>query len=210
MKIGIVTALLCSSFLAHAAIPKLEEKDFNSLIETAANQQLSMNERWQSLVRAGQIVQPQQIAKIQQFAKSNEWFMRNASLIALEAVNSSYANDQAKQLLQDKALVVRSAAVKMLAKKNSLENRQLLAAELAKPYNFSRQKSLWIRAQIMEQIANTATADDRHLLARYLFDSDTNVAAVSAKALEKISSVQFTGADQVKKWQAYVKKNNWL
>ena len=210
MKLVIMFGLIFVTVSLQAAIPKLEEKSFLSLLQAASNRQLSMTDRWQSLVRAGQIAKSDEIVKIQEFAKSSDWYMRNASLVALESINVSYGMDQAKALIQDKALVVRSAAVTMLSKKNTLEIRQLLAAELSKPYNFSGKQSLWIRSQIMQQMAKTATQDDRRFLARHLFDTDSAVAKQSADALEKISSVQFSGLDQVRLWQNHVKKNGWL
>lgn len=210
MKPLTILGIMFITVSLQAAIPKLEQKTFPSLMQAASNRKLPMIDRWQSLVRAGQIAKPEEIAKIQEFAKSSDWYMRNASLVALEAVNMSYGMEQAKILIQDKALVVRSAAVTMLSKKNTLEVRQLLAAELSKPYNFSGKQSLWIRSQIMQHMAKTATQDDRRFLARHLFDSDAAVAKQSAAALEKISSVQFSEKDQVKMWQSHVKKNGWL
>lgn len=210
MKTITIFGSILFSFFVHAAIPHLAQKDFAGLLKTANESSRPMTERWQSLVKAAEIANTDQILKIQEFSKSTDWFMRNASLIALESVNSNYGIEQAKLLIQDKALVVRSAAVKTLKKKNSLEIRRLLAAELIKPYNFSGQQSLWIRPQIMEHLANTATAADRQFLARYLFDKDKKIVLQSISALEKISSVQFSGPKRIEEWQQFVKQNNWL
>ena len=210
MKTIAVVSSILFSLIVQAAIPKLEQKDFSTLIKTANDSSRSMTERWQSLVRAGEIAKSDQIIKIQEFSKSSDWFMRNASLISLEAIIANYAVEQAKILIQDKALVVRSAAVTSLKKKNSLEIRRLLAAELAKTYNFSGLQSLWIRPQIMEHLANTATASDRQFMARYLFDKDTKVVLQSILALEKITSVEFSGPQKIQDWQKFVKENNWL
>ena len=111
MKTIAVVSSILFSLIVQAAIPKLEQKDFSTLIKTANDSSRSMTERWQSLVRAGEIAKSDQIIKIQEFSKSSDWFMRNASLISLEAINANYAVEQAKILIQDKALVVRSAAV---------------------------------------------------------------------------------------------------
>lgn len=210
MKTMTILAAILFSFSVQAAIPRLEQKDFSSLIKTANDTSKSMTERWQSLVKAGEIAKPDQINKIQEFSKSSDWFMRNASLISLESINANYGIEQAKVLIQDKALVVRSAAVTTLKKKNSLEIRRLLALELAKSYNFSGQQSLWIRPQIMQHLASTATASDRQFMARYLFDKDKKVVLQSMLALEKITSVQFSGLQRTKEWQNFVKENNWL
>lgn len=208
-RVTFFSALILSLSL-HAAIPQLAEKDFKSLVKVAANSALPMTERWQALIKAGEIAKPNEIKQIQNFSKSSDWYMRNASLVSLESVNTGYAIDQAKVLVSDKALVVRSAAVAILTKKNSLEVRRILALELAKAYNFSGKQSLWIRPQIMQQMARTATNQDRQFMAQYLFDSDKKVAQLSVQALEKISSIQFTGPKQLELWQQHVKKNNWL
>ena len=205
----LLIALLFSTELL-AAIPRLEQKDFNTLIKDANNNAMPMTQRWQALVKAGEVANPDQVVKIQEFVKSSDWFMRNASIVSLETININYALDQAKMLIHDKALVVRSAAVNILSKKNSLDIKRLLAAELDKKYNFSGKQSLWIRPQIMKQMAYTASTQDRQFLARYLFDSDKKVAALSAEGLEKISSIEFSGPKRVEQWQNFVKKNGWL
>ncbi len=207
------TLLLVIAFskVVTAAIPQLEQKDFSALIKAANNTSLTLAERWKSLVQAGAIAEPNEVEKIIEFSKNSEWFMRNAALVSLEGIHGGDdATEQAKILIKDKALVVRSAAVAALSKKNTLEIKQLFASELAKPYNFSGRQSLWIRPQLMQQIVKLASEDDRQFMARNLFDADEKVAALSAEALEKLSFVHFDSKDSVHQWQLYVKKKGWL
>lgn len=207
---ALLSFILTVSFycVTHAAIP--DANNFSGQIKMAQATSLPMSTRWQSLIRAAELAGPEQIAQISAFAKSTDWYMRNAALVALEKIDTSYAIDQAKILVQDKALVVRSAAVEMLAKKNTLEIRRIFADELNKGYNYSGKQSLWIRPQMMKVIAKFVSQDDRQFLAKYLFDSDKKVAAISATALEKISSIRFDDKNKVQAWQDYVKKNRWL
>ena len=193
-----------------ASVQKFEEKSFADLIKAAKNESLTMNERWQSLVKAAENASPGKIEIIKKFSTSNEWFMRNAALVSLEKVGLEEAISEAKILIHDKALVVRSAAVTTLSKKRTLEIKRLFANELTKAYNFSGRQSLWIRSQMMQQIAKLATSEDRQFLARYLFDSDKKVAAISASALEKITDIRFETGKQVQQWQSYVKEKKWL
>lgn len=204
----ILTTLIIST--SWAAIPKVDDKNYGAQLKIAQNTTLPMSARWQALIKAAELSTAQQIPEITAFAKSDDWFMRNAALVALEKINQSYAIDEAKVLVQDKALVVRSAAVDMLAKKNTIEIRQIFATELAKPYNFSGKQSLWIRPQIMKIMAKTASSYDRQIMAKYLFDSDKKVAALSAAGLERISSIRFDKKNKIQAWQQFVKKNNWL
>ncbi len=204
----LLTTIFCAS--VNAAIPNSEKKDFDALIKSASDTTLSMTERWQSLIKAGEVAQLEQIPTISKFSKNSDWYMRNAALISLELASFDQALDQAKLLISDKALVVRSAAVETLSKKNTLEIKQLFASELAKTYNYSGTQSLWIRAQLMKQIAKTADSDDRQFLARYLFDSDKQVALISMQTLEKITDLHFSDKNPILQWQEHVKKNNWL
>lgn len=204
----LVISLLSTQLLA--AVPQATHIDFGSQITIAKNTKLPMSARWQALIKAADVATYAQIEQIKSFAKSKEWYMRNASLVALEKINVNHAMNEAQFLLKDKALVVRSAAVDVLSRKFTRENRNLMAAELSKPYNFSGKQSLWIRPKIFNLIAEKATTDDRAFFTKYLFDTDTKIARSAAATLEKITNVSFADKNKVSDWQAYVKKNNWL
>jgi hypothetical protein len=120
------------------------------------------------------------------------------------------ALEEARKLLQDKALVVRSAAVDVMAENLIEQDKQLLIQELNKPYNFNKKSSLWIRKQIVEKISAIAGQADRSFFAKNLFDSDKEVAEVSARALEKITGRQVDDVKFVEKWKSIAKENNWL
>jgi hypothetical protein len=136
--------------------------------------------------------------------------MRNASLLALQKININHAVEKAQVLITDKALVVRSASVDILAQKFTRENRDLLALELSKPYNFSKKQSLWIRSKIFNLISSRATLEDRGFLTKYLFDADDKISKLAAANLERVSDIHFEGKNQINQWRDYVKKNGWL
>ncbi len=203
--------ILCVATLeVRAAIPQKENLDFGTQITIAKNAKLAMSARWQALVKAAQVANFNQIAEIKKFSSSKEWYMRNATLVALEKINVNHAIDEAQVLLKDKALVVRSAAVDVLASRYNRENRNLLAEELSKPYNFSRKQSLWIRSKIFNVIAAKASADDRSFLTKYLFDTDEKIVRQAVASLERLTDTHFQGKNQVEEWRAYVKKSGWL
>lgn len=184
--------------------------EFSAYIESASNNKLGMNSRWNALIKAAEFASAAQLDQIRKFSSSKDWYMRNASLVALSKINASEAMTEAKKLLQDKALVVRSAAVEILATNLNDENKTILVEELGKPYNFNKKSSLWIRKQIIEKLALSAGASDRHFFAKNLYDSDKDIAQLSAKTLSKITGLQVDGSKLVEKWQLIVKKNNWL
>lgn len=207
---NIFFAVLLFSTYSLAAIPQKEANDFTSQITLARNIKLPMSYRWQALVKAAEVANYEQIADIKAFAKSKEWYMRNATLVALEKINIHHATDEAQELLKDKALVVRSAAVDVLSRRYTRENRNLMALELSKPYNFAGKHSLWIRPKIFGLIASKAVADDRSFFTRYLFDSDEKIVGGAVATLERITDVQFSGKNKVNEWRAFVRKNGWL
>ncbi len=169
-----------------------------------------MTQRWNSLVKAADLANVEQINIIKDFSKSSEWYMRNASLVALAKVNLPEAQKQAKLLMNDPALVVRSAAVDVLAMELSEENKNLLFNELSKPYNFNKKNSLWIRKQIIEKFFNVAGSADKSYFIKSLFDTDKEVALLSAKALEKITGKNVGSENFLEKWKALVKEKSWL
>ncbi|MBY0554942.1 hypothetical protein K2P97_10470 [bacterium] len=184
--------------------------DFTVYINTAADKKLNMNSRWQALIRAASYAGADQVEQIKNFSKSEEWYMRNASLVALAKVSPQAAQIEAKKLIQDKALVVRSAAVDVIAKDLTSDHKDLLASELNQPYNFHKKSSLWIRKKIIETISASAGASDRSFFVKNLFDSDKEVAELSARALEKITGEKVNDAKFVEKWRSIVKEKNWL
>lgn len=209
MKIYLLTLVLLMTLQIQAAVPR-GALDFGSQITIARNDRLPMSARWQALVKAAEVADYQQIALIKEFAKSKEWYMRNATLVALEKININHAYDEAQILLKDKALVVRSAAVDVIASKYSREGRDLLAGELNKSYNFSRKSSLWIRSKIFNIIASKAVVDDRNFFTKYLFDQDEKIVNTAAATLEELTHISFSEKDKVKSWREFVKKNGWL
>ncbi len=210
MKKFTLTVILILSFQTRAAIPRADSTDFGSQIRLARNTKLPMSARWQALVKAAENANYEQLAQIKEFATNKDWYMRNATLVALSKNNFNHAYEEAGKLLQDKALVVRSAAVDVISSKYNRESRDLLAAELSKPYNFSKKQSLWIRSKIFNIIAVKASADDRSFFTKYLFDSDAKIVKSAVATLERMTDVRFSSKNQVNDWRDYVKKNGWL
>lgn len=185
-------------------------EDFATYLNSASDKRLSMNIRWNSLVKAAGLANPQQLEKVRQFARHTDWYMRNATLVALKQVSLTEAAAQARRLLTDKALVVRSAAVDILTENITAEDRQLLMSELNKPYNFNKKSSLWIRKQIVEKLALTAGQADRNFFAKAVFDTDQDVARIGARTLAKITGQPYEEAQPLKQWQNLIKEKNWL
>lgn len=199
--------LLCLFFAsqAHSAVD-----DFASQLNAAANSKLSMSSRWVALINAAKLAKLNQLDQIKKFSESKEWFMRNAALVALNKVDKGAAMAEAKRLIYDRSLVVRSAAVEIIASNLNEENKNILSVEMSKAYNFHKTSSLWIRKQIVEKLSIAASLADRDFFVRGLFDTDREIAKMSAQILARITGEKVEGMGYVEKWQARVKQNNWL
>ena len=190
--------------------------EFTTNINSAANNKLGMSSRWGALIKAAKVASvdhhehPKQLDQIRKFSDSKEWFMRNASLVALSKISPEVAMTEAKKLLYDKSLVVRSAAVEIISTNLSKENKTILASEMTKTYNFHKTSSLWIRKQIVEKMSLAASLSDRDFFIKRLFDTDSEIAHMSARILTKITGETIEGSRVVEKWQALVKQNKWL
>lgn len=210
IKLAVILVGVVHFNLCLAAIPEKQIDSFAAQIKIAQDTQKPLSARWQALLKSSELANYEQLQEIKKFTRSSDWYMRNAALVALEKIGIDHAVDEAKLLLKDKALVVRSAAVDVIAKRLTLENRQVLAQELNKSYNFKNSKSLWIRPKIFSIIAAKSNFDDRMFFAKYLFDHDENIQKIAVQKLEQFTEVKLSGESAVVEWQKYVKKKGWL
>ncbi len=224
-----LTFSLLPSFLAQAATPSvidllqlppenrrhalesLSDDQFKKISEVAFNDKQNMRTRWAALITLAEANSEKALPQLIKASEGKEWFMRNASLVALSGSQPQKAQEVARKLLSDKALVVRSAAVDILAQHPSSENRDLLWAELDKAYNFRHEEGLWIRRQIVSLLAAKPLGHERALFSRLLRDRDSKIHASSIRGLEKITGIQLGTKEQamdkkVALWQDYLKK----
>lgn len=137
--------------------------------------------------------------------------MRNAALVALAEFNNNEAQKLAKSLLKDKALVVRSAAVEVLQANPRPEVRDLLWEEMSEKHNFRNKESLWIRAQIVEALAQKPSDHELKLFTKLIEDRDERVQSAAVTGLEKLTGVSLGESKMSRQkliglWQNYVRR----
>jgi HEAT repeat protein len=184
-------------------------EEFGDYIKMAKNDGLDMNSRWSALMKSATLAEGREIDEIRSFVTSKEWYLRNAALVALNKVDPDMAQSEAIKMLADKALVVRSAAVEIIGQNLSDKNKEILFGEMAKGYNFNRTSSLWIRKQILEKLAQSATEKDQPIFAKMLFDNDKKISELSANTLERITGKKLSRKKFVQNWREYAKQENW-
>ncbi len=190
----------------------VEATTFISEYKKAANVALPMSQRWAALQKASAQASGDEFFKVMAFGDDKDWFMRNASLVALDKSGSDMVYDQAKKLMTDKALVVRSAAADILMRLNNDAVKKIFSTELEKKYNFNGRNSLWIRKQMMTHLIKNPTITERDFYVRYLNDQDPEIAVLSTRALEKITRIRFTAAndkDLITQWKKAAQQEKW-
>ena len=204
-KIMITFLMFTLSIQVSAAV----KKEFRDYMDMAANKELNMNSRWTSLIRSVEYAEKEQLAEVRKFIENKEWYMRNAALVALHKADKETAIVEAKKLIKDKALVVRSAAVEVLGRNMNDEHKKILIDEMDQGYNFNKKKGLWIRRQIVEKLAVKSGPEDKSFFVKYLFDEDKRIAQISAKVLEKLTGTKLESKKFVDNWRSHVKEKNW-
>ncbi|MGE5086645.1 MAG: HEAT repeat domain-containing protein [Bacillota bacterium] len=186
---------------------------YQSFITLAFSDKQSMNVRWKALMGAAEALREKATPDLLKAGDHPQWFMRNAALVALSEVNPAQAEKLAQKLIKDKALVVRSAAVGVLEKNISPENRDLLWEELNQNYNFKNSQSLWIRHQIVEVLAKKPKDHEIKIFAKLLTDSDSRIHVPAIQGLERLTGMKL-GKENIKQselvglWKDYVKKES--
>lgn len=164
------------------------QQHLKDLAKLAFDSNEPMDRRWRAFgifvqVRRGE-AQPQ----IERALKAPEWYMRNLGLLAMEDISPQNSTETAMQLLGDRAMVVRSAAVQVLEKQvGRQEVRDALWEEMSQQRNYRKGASLWIRSQIAEILARDPVRSEQGQFARLLKESDQKIQLAALKGLEKIS-----------------------
>lgn len=159
------------------------------------DQTASMDLRWKAITSAGLLGSQSLKSQIQKALVAKEWFVRNAALVALESIDRNEAKIWAKKFLDDKALVVRSAAVETLARLEDRTAASILWKKLSAKENFRGNQSLWIRKQITTALASLDKSESHGRFIDLLEDNDEGVQEAAVKALE-VRTGQQLGSDK--------------
>ncbi len=163
------------------------QKVFLSLKFLLSSQKESITTRWACLTAMARLY-PEKSKKITLRAlKSSSWFLRNAGLLALEITHPQKSVKWALHLLKtDPSLVVRTAAVRLIARQGKGEHNQLLKQKLNASDSFYQGQSLWIRHHIVWTLSLYAKEEDKEFFTSLLKDPDQRVIDAATFALKKI------------------------
>ncbi len=183
MKLSLL--ILFISCLAYSGV---DTNRYQTLKRKAFSDSFDMSERWKSIVEMSQIQHKDRLPDLKKALKSQTWYIRNAALLALDKMDANLAEAEAIKLLSDPALVVRSAAVEVLAKRmrSSALARKSLWEELNDKQNMIQKESLWIRPQIIQHLAKFPVLAEKSRFQALLSDSSAQVQDIARNALNQI------------------------
>lgn len=186
---------------------------YPEFIQIAFNEGQSVQTRWKALITAAQINPKGATNDLNRALKHKDWFMRNAALVSLRTINPRLAEKAALELISDKALIVRSAAVGVIPDFAQAETRTALWGEMRADYNFHKGESLWVREEILEKLAIDPQKHEYSYFSSVLQDRDEKLAVPAMRALEKLTHKKIgnakTSDEQKKKlWVKYTKEHS--
>ncbi len=161
-----------------------------SLPENIENKALPMGERWKSFMSWAKSQR-----EVMVFAKlaedHNDWLVRNGALVVTQSRSFSKGRDLALILLNDKALIVRMAAVEVL--KESIEDQEIrsqLWSALSAKRNFHKGYSLPIRSLIVEVLGSHLPSVEQKKFAALAKEKDQEIRRVAAATLDRVQMTQ--------------------
>jgi HEAT repeat protein len=162
----------------------------------AFNDDRALGTRWQAFMAMVQLGEKDSLPEVQTALESPDWFMRDAALKVLPALDREKAYRAGVDRLHDSALVVRSSAVDTLARVKNPKCSDDLWKELYSKENYIRHQSLWIRRHIVEALAELAPKNSEDKFIKVLDDNDSTLFAPAIKGLERVTGKKL-GAENI-------------
>lgn len=185
-----------------SALKEQGESGFEALKALAFDKEQVLQVRWRAVTMLARVSAVKAEEPIAEAAQSSEWFMRNAALVAMVNMKRSFALKWAEKLLDDAALVVRTAAVQTLTEIRAIEKKDVLFQKLYSPENFHKGQSLWVRKHIAQALQVMASPGEEKQFAKLLNDKDSALHTSAVAALNKITGQKM---DSRAKWLAKLK-----
>lgn len=161
---------------------------YKNLQAIAFKKSRGMDLRWKAITAMGRLGGDKSRGDLEKALKSQEWFMRNAGLVAFAQVDRAGSVAWARKLMSDKALVVRAAAVDVIANAKDASSTPLLWQKLYAKENYKRQQSLFIRRRIVEALADLEGKGRESKFIAVLGDKDESLHEPAIEALERITA----------------------
>ncbi|MEZ4871575.1 MAG: HEAT repeat domain-containing protein [Bdellovibrionales bacterium] len=184
---------------------KKPKTSFYVLKAIAFDEEQSVKMRWRALTSMAAVGKNHANNSIVKASKSKHWYMRNASLLAAQLVESSFAAMIAADLIRDPSLIVRTEAVRTIKNANAKQYKNVLKQQLHSEQNFKNKKSLWVRKHIAEALYKFMDTSDKQLFKEMLYDVDPEIQRFGVLGMERYYQRRITDskklAQHVQEWK---------
>lgn len=185
---------------------KTPDKSIKFLSRLAFDTSASLTDRWRAVTTMGRLDPLRFRPELDKALASREWFMRNAALIALQTDERARAVAWSTRMLEDRALVVRTQAVRNLIDLNARESEPILWQQIAAKRNFRGRESLWIRTHIAEALAHFAAEGRTRQFQKLLLDGDERLHKWAIIGLENSTGMKLTAGKE----SVEIRRQKWL
>lgn len=185
---------------------KMGDQAKSMLVGVAFGSDHSLLERWRAITTMGRLDPLAFRPELDRALVSREWFMRNAALIALQTDERARAVAWSMRMLDDKALVVRTQAVRNLIDLDARESEPVLWEKLFEKQNFKGKESLWIRAHIAEALARFGMQGRTKNFKKMLLDKDERLYKWAILGLEKTTGIKLGNNQE----PIEIRRQKWL
>jgi len=160
---------------------------YGDLRKLAFDSERALGIRWQAFMALVRLGEKESLPEINAALQSQEWFLKDAALRVLPVLDPGLAYRAAMAKLDDSALVVRTAAVDVLAEVKNSKCSEKLWGQLYSKENYIKHQSLWIRRHIVEALAEVAPMGSEEKFMKVLDDADSSLFAPAIKGLERLT-----------------------
>ncbi|MBX3023224.1 MAG: hypothetical protein KF799_16235 [Bdellovibrionales bacterium] len=188
------------------AFAQLKDGGHKFLGQIAFDKNAALQTRWRAITTMGRLNAAAFSKEIDRALVSPEWFVRNAALIALLNDARPRAVEFSTALLADRALVVRTQAVRNIIALNAREAEPALWKALYEKHNYKGRESLWIRAHMAEALSRFSGPGKAKNFERLLLDPDTRLHKWAITGLETATGMRLSD----RKEPVEVRRQKWL
>ncbi len=212
MNVPAATLVSMDSLLEQSMDQRLKQfKAFGSkgqefLKRAAFDPSNALQSRWRAITTMGRWDALYFRPQLDKALASQEWFMRNAALIALQNDERSRAIAWSTRMLEDPALVVRTQAVRNLIDLEATESEPRLWKEIFAKRNFRGVESLWIRTHIAEALAHFRVPGRTDNFRKLLMDEDSRLYKWAIMGLETSTGMKMTSSQE----PVEIRRQKWL
>lgn len=185
---------------------KSPDKAYTFLARSAFDKSASLVERWRAVTTMGRLDPLRFRPELDKALVSGEWYMRNAALIALQTDERARAVAWSTRMLEDKALVVRTQAVRNLIELNARESEPILWQQISAKRNFRGHESLWIRTHIAEALARFGMEGRTRNFQKLLMDADERLHKWAIMGLENSTGMKLSSGKE----PTEIRRQKWL